>query len=643
MAAKIKVPKRKKQVVEFTADNIDNTAPVKKILDELQQKNTQAYTFYCHNVKQRHTTQKALQNYHFVVPGYPLNSFDDDWDGDLNVDYFETFPYKCLPPKMITKIKNIQKTDPVTDLMKNKVEWQRGCRNLKLTATFSNMMQKYESLNEEVVQCPKHIVEMAAHLDSDPDTYFNSSYNWYYAGNGNLQIVCIDWVDYLLHSEFTLVYLSEFNKNELLINPEHIASFDCGEDNFIFETICSQNIIALRTKYKIIILKIISDDFQIKIEKVKCSYSELPYCSITFDNHHKNILYVTTLDNRLKIINLDRLKARSVDLKCKSTSSIDNWNTVIGSGRGFYTHVKRNSISIYDKRSNDHVYVWKDVRSITDEIACNDICLARHFEGTSSLYFATDHHLFLMDLRFYQSSNSKVVQRWTHGMESVPTYLSYCNFEMNKDIICLGSQWCEDMCLVPNYNDRLIKETYSGGVTVPFRPPSILNTLNNAKQKMLCHDFYNPIDARLCTAITGVLIMEQGEKYDILMQNSLGDISCHTLFPEHMELFIDDDSAQSLHSWSEPFKLENKEFEVSSIENIASVWKQLKVSDVLEVDGLVIAKKRFNEEDIKDVFDNEEIDSGLQEAWVKAPNETVVDESSMALKLYFSEDEETIS
>lgn len=66
-------------------------------------------------------------------------------------------------------------------------------------------MQKYESLNEEVVQCPKHIVEMAAHLDSDPDPYFNSSYNWYYAGNGNLQIVCIDWVDYLLYSEFTTV------------------------------------------------------------------------------------------------------------------------------------------------------------------------------------------------------------------------------------------------------------------------------------------------------------------------------------------------------------------------------------------------------------------------------------------------------
>ncbi|CAH2087668.1 unnamed protein product [Euphydryas editha] len=631
---------KRKQVAAFTADNIDNTAPVKNILYELYQKNSQAYMFYCQNVKQRPMTQ-SLQNYHFVVPGYPLNSFGDDWDGDLNVDYFEPFPYKSLSPKMITELKYIDQTDPVTDYMKNKIEWQKACHKLKLTATFSNMMQKYESLNEEVVQCPKHIVEMAAHLDSDPDPYFNSSYNWYYAGNGNLQIVCIDWVDYLLYSEFTTVYLSEFNRNEVHPNPEYVACFNCDDDETIFETICSQNIIALRTKYKIFILRIVSEDTKIKIEKIKCCDSELPYSSITFDDHHKNILYATTLDNRLSIINLDRLKARTIKLTGKLTTLIDNWNTVVGCGRGYYAHVSRNSISIYDKRANNVIFVWKDLRNITDEISCNDISVAKHLEGTTSLYFATDHHLFLMDLRLFQDSKPKVVQRWTHGMECVPAYMSYCNFNMNKDIICLSSQWCEDMCLITNYNDRLIMESDLGGVTIPYRPPSILSTLKDAKQNMLCHDLYNPIDGRLCTAITGALIMEQGERYDILMQNSLGDISYHTLFPEHMESFIDDNSAQSLHNWSKNFKLPKKDFEVSSINNIASVWKQLKNSDILEEEGLVYKKRKFNEKDIKDIFDNEEIDIGLQEVWARDSTEIANDESSMALKLYFSEDEDT--
>lgn len=420
-----------------------------------------------------------------------------------------------------------------------------------------------------------------------------------------------------------------------------MACFNCGDNEIILETICSQNIIALRTKYRIFILKIVSEDFKIIIEKIKCSDSELPYTSITFDDHHKNILYATTLDNKLSIINLDRLKARSIKLKGKIASLADNWNTIVGSGRGYYTHATRNSISIYDKRANNVVYVWKDLRSITDEISCNDISVAKHLEGTTSLYFATDHHLFLMDLRFYQGSKPRVVQRWTHGMECVPTYLSYCNFEMNKDIICLSSQWCEDMCLIPNYNDRLIKETDSGGVTIPYRPPSILSTLKDAKQNMLCHDLYNPIDGRLCTAITGVLIMEQGERYDILMQNSLGDITCHALFPEHMESFIDDNSSQNLHNWSKLFKLQKKDFEISSIENIASIWKQLKLSDGLEVEGLLNKKKKLNEEDIKDIFENEEIDIGLQEVWERPSNETAIDESSMALKLFFSEDEDT--
>lgn len=91
--------------------------------------------FYSRNIKQRRTTQQTLQNYHCVVPGFPLNSFDDDWDGELNVDYFEPFCYKSLCPKMISTLKNIEKADPVTSYIKHKIEWQRACRNLKLTAS----------------------------------------------------------------------------------------------------------------------------------------------------------------------------------------------------------------------------------------------------------------------------------------------------------------------------------------------------------------------------------------------------------------------------------------------------------------------------------------------------------------------------
>lgn len=375
-----------------------------------------------------------------------------------------------------------------------------------------------------------------------------------------------------------------------------------------------------------------------RFETVKCVESESPYTSVSFDDYHRNILYITTLDSKLSIVNLDRIKARSVKLKGKFTM-MDNWSTVIGTGRGFYTHVGRKSISIYDKRSNNTMFAWKELRNMTDEITCNDISVAKLI-GENSLYFGTNHHLFLMDIRsINKNDRPKIVRRWTHGMESVPTYISHASFEMNKQLLVLCSQWCEDMCVLPDCSE-IMKDTSSGGVVIPYRPPNILNTFDEAKQKMLCNDLYNPIDTRLCTAITGALIMERGEKYDILMQNALGDVTCHTLFPEYMDTFVDNDGPHNLHEWSTTFKLPTKEFEVTSIENIASIWKQLKkVPEDFRVGDLFKGKSPFNEAEIFEAFENEEIDGGLQEVWVKGHNEIVGDQSSLALNLYLSDDE----
>ncbi|XP_023939388.2 uncharacterized protein LOC112046814 isoform X2 [Bicyclus anynana] len=579
---------------------------------------------------------------HYTLPGHPINTFDEEWDGELNLDYFEPFRYKSLPPKMITKLKNVDKSDPVTSLLWKKIQWQRTITNYKCIATTLKVLENYEQINEEVVQCPKHLIDIAAHLDSDPTPHFNSSYNWYYAGNGNLQTVCIDWVDYLLHSEFNKVYISEFNKNILNINPEHVAEYDCGDENNILETIISsEHITVLRTKCKIFILKLTKIDDRITFEKLKCIKSELPYTSVAFDNYHKNILYITSLDHKLSIINLDRMKARSVQLKAKLTTLTDNWNSVVSSEKLFYVHAARDSISIYDKWSNNVVQVWKNLRKITDDYSCNDISVAKHFEGTSSLYFGTDHHLFLMDLRYGPRNNSKVVQRWTHGMECVPTYLQYCKSEFCKDLICLSSQWCEDMCVVPNYNDRLIRDTNNGGVTLPYRPPNIRNTLYGARENMLCLNPYNPIDSRICTSITGNLILDQGEKYDILLQNAFGDISCHTLFPEHLETFMEDDSGESLHKWSETYQTHDNDLEVSSIENIAGVLRKLRKmpKDYRINDDFQNQKSIFNENEIVKAFEEEEIDIGLKEAWTADVNETRVNESCNNNNLYYSDDE----
>ncbi|XP_013169984.1 PREDICTED: uncharacterized protein LOC106119497 [Papilio xuthus] len=633
--------KKKKKEVEFTADNIDNTAPVKKILEDLRNKNIQAYSFFNYNIRQRLSTKKTLPNFHFIVPGHPLNAFSDDWDGQLFTNYFEQFPYKSTKPKILTMLNHSNKTDPITELIKAKNEWQRQWRYLKYSATFNNMLSKYEVLNDDVVHCPKHLIDMAKHWDSDPDPHFDSSYNWYYAGHGNLQLISIQWNDYLLHSELSKLSLSDYNKNDRAISNSPVATFDCGEGINILETIwSSQNLVALRTKNKVFILRIVADTDEIKFEEIKTVQSEMPYTDISFDGYHKNILYVTTLDNKLTIVNLDRMKGRSVKLE-PNVSLENNWNTVLSSERGFYIHISTKYITVYDKRANGIVHQWGDLRDVTDELLCNDITCALPTE-TPYFYIGTDHHLFVMDMRYSNTQNQKAkpINRWTHGMQCPPTYISKCMFGYNKDLVCLSSQWCEDMCVVPNDYDGLAKESDIINVTIPFRPPSIISTLKEARQKLLCHDLYNPIDMRLHTAITGSLITEFDEKFDVLMQNSLGDITCHTIFPNHFEIFMEDDSCQRLDEWSKSYKLDKKDFVVTSIVDIADIWKNLKkVPEGYKILDNRREMSKCNEDEIFEIFENEDLDEGLLELWTNKLEETV-DQSSFALNLHFSDSDE---
>ncbi|PZC77301.1 hypothetical protein B5X24_HaOG203535 [Helicoverpa armigera] len=435
--------------------------------------------------------------------------------------------------------------------------------------------------------------------------------------------------------------MSHFSISSLLVN-DTVAKFDCGEDLDILETISSQNIIALRTKHKIFILKIRELDGIIQLEKIKEMESKFAFTSISFDEYHKNILYVTTLNFYLTIVNLDRMTGRSRQLRGTVATLIDNWSTVLGSERGYFTHVSKSSITLYDKRSNAAFQRWRNVRSITDDVVCNDISVASHATDKRLLYFGTDHHLFLMDLRYSKTEKNKlkVVQRWTHGMQCLPTYMKVCKFEYNKELVCLSSQWCEDMCVVSNHSDRLNRQSDISSVTMPYRPPSILQALKGAKEKMLCCDLNNPLEARLCSAITGLAVTDQDDKYHLLMLNSLGDISCHSLCPQYMTTFFEDTSAELLSEWSKPYNREQKDLEVSSVLDIRKVWKNLKrIPDDFKLGENKFMKKscKFNEKEIYDSFENGDLETELLEIWTKTPAEDTKNESSF--NLFFCNDE----
>ncbi|XP_026750021.2 uncharacterized protein LOC113510713 [Galleria mellonella] len=627
---------------------LDNTAPLNQIVEDLHRREYQsrAYSLYhkllAHRRNSRAFTRKA---YHFTLPGHPLNAFTEGFDGGIGNDYFEEFSYKSLMPKMITKIRNIEKTDPVTKLMREKRDWKNKVCDIKRVhmAKYSSRV-KLEVCNDEVIQCPKYMVEMAEILESDPDPNFTDCYNWYYSGSGNLQLVCINWVDYLLHSEFSCVYLSRFTTDNLAIDFENTVSFNCGDEYDIRETVCSpQNIVALRTKYKIFILKIEEQENNLLFRKLRCFESEVTFTGISFDKHHTNILYATTLDCKLTIVNIDRMTKRSLILKQKPELK-DNWNCVVGASRGMFMHIQRDSVTAYDKRTNKVVNTWSGVKRIVDELDCNVISAAVQLEGTDKLYFTTNHHLFLMDTRCSKASNMKVVQRWTHGMQCVPTFISVQDAEFNKELIFMSSQWCEDMCVVSNYSDRLSRQSDIDGVSIPYRPPSIFNVLYEAQQKRLCWDLYNPIKNRLPMSISGMVEVRRNNQFVILMHNSLGDISSHVLYPSYMENLMEDNALQELHEWSKNYVIKRKPFEVTNVHDISGLWKKLKAVSKHDIDLIIQAHQpihmKVDEQQVYSTFQNEEVMPELLDVWKNDQPEETVAEETRNLSLQFTSDSE---
>ncbi|CAK1542006.1 unnamed protein product [Leptosia nina] len=617
------IPSKKQKCI--TSD-LDNTAPVKQILDELPHKNGEAFKFYAKNL-----LQKPLLPKHWLRPSYPLNTFDEDWDGQLLHNYFEPLGFKSLPPKIINSIRNVDRKDPVTDYISNKLEWKKQLSDCKIAFANNKCEEDVEILNEDVISCPKLVVTTAELLKKDPEPYFDDTYNWYYAGFGNLQLLSLEGKDYILYSEFSKLYLKEFDKKHIKVTSDACASFDCSQEHNILEivyTIMQIPVIALRTRNKLFILKLLADR---TFEKISSLDSDIPYVGISFDGYHKKVLNVTRLDGVLFLINIETLLAKKILLKSHKNKKLNNWNVVLSAKNNYYLNVTRNSVCVYDKRTNDIEHYYKLIKTIVDEPHCNKISVARQFEGTDHLYFGTSHHLFVLDLRFVKKYQLDVIQRWTHGMEFPPIYMDKCNIQSNRDMLCLSSQWCEDICVVADYKKSEFL-TQSSNVSMPYRPPSILSVLQEAREQLLCDDFYNPLDCRLNSSICGNKLLNLNDTCDILTLNSLGDITHHMLYPDHMQGIVEDDSVQSLYEWSKSYKIETKPFHVTTIFNIADAWKKLrKVSHDEMLSQYDSTTSKFDENEIWQVFENEEVDIELKEVWMEANNAT--EETSIASDL----------
>lgn len=611
--------KIKKERTTGIVESFDNTASVDKITAflEAKRKVLKVYNYVsCLKRQQRQASFNDILE-HFTFPGHPLCAYSNTWDGGLPTGYFEKLSHKSMLPCIINEPLHIGEMDPVTKILEDKIKWKHKSTSFKMVTKAGGKKTKpYRWINDDVLHCPKYFIELAAHLENDPDPFHASKHNWYYAGSGNMITTSINGTDYIIHSDLNCLHISQLFKDTMSIDHKNRISYKC-EDN-IFETVQMLNYIALRSKHKIIILRLVGSEEGMQIEKVKEIKSELPYTSISFDEYHKNILYITTLDFMLTIVNLDRMTCRKLKLKGKFLSLIDNWNSVVGAEREYFLHVSDNALTFYDKRTNKPVQRWKSLKYQSDLVLCNKNLATKYCQGKPLMYLGTTHHLFLMDMRYNSTTKPKSIMRWTHGMRSKLTHIDVGPLENNKDVVCMTSQWAPDMCYLSNYSDILTRYTELNSVTVPYRPPDLLETYNQAQRKGLCCNLYEPIIDRLMMSVTGVSVVQGDESPRILLQNSLGDISCYSLYPEHMAAFIEDDGVEQLYEWTTKLKWEEKPVEVTYVYDISKLWNNLKrIPDSYELGYQRYIKRRhnFNEQEIFDTFENGDVDSAFLEAW----------------------------
>lgn len=599
--------KRKvKSLEDSTFDNkLRSTDSINEILKYIRNTNKNAYKFYCRCFGRLQLTY----GHHHLLPSVPTFSFPDDWDGDVDGDFFESFKYKCKLPKMLTKMKNVNGSDPLTGYMKIKEDWQSELMKLRVHA--DHLKHQYKRINDKVAQCPKVFVNLVKHYHSDPDPNFKSTYNWYYGGHGNLQLVTLNNRDYLLHSDFHYLYLSEFQRDSLTIMP-HTSSYDCGKDKNILETITNRSLIALRMMFWVFILKLNVEDGDITIQLLKKLHFEIACIGISFDESHSNILYITQLDNSLTIVNTSRMTKHQVQLT-KPKSLLNNWNAVISSDRFTYCHVTTENVSIYDKRTHESKAVLNKILAKTD-LRCNRITSVKKYRDC--LYVATYHNLLALDLRF-NNFKGNALQRWTHNMESSPTYINVVPFENDRELICLSSQWCEDMILVVGDGNNLANGFKVSSIIPPYRPKSIMSTLVEARKSMMCSSLNNPLGPRLSTSISGMVLLDVNDKYTVLQHNSLGDVTGHVLYPGHLELFVQDDSKEVLNKWAKSYVRETEPLLVSGVYDFSSFLKNLERvpddTDLFSAEFVDGRQKHFSE--MVETFGNEVVDSSLLDVW----------------------------
>ncbi|XP_014479714.1 PREDICTED: uncharacterized protein LOC106747002 [Dinoponera quadriceps] len=479
-----------------------------------------------------------LKNYpHHLMPGYNLNKSPciEEWDEENIIGFFQEFPYNCDFPKPLLPPARLPRTvlseeDPALQLLtvKNHLKddinriinyYQKHEKEFGVPKKKTKWKVKNNGSNA-YTNIPRYVADIAELIEMNPDPYFEEAYNWYYTG-GSLNYIQLNGWDILLFPFMgDLVAANIIAMEDSIWKPllQNSAKYELHEALYEIRHNSIDNTCRIlgRHKNQCALYTLCNFENHLILKEIHKQASKIPYVSADLSlinvNHHCTL----NADKILSLWDITR------------TYHISNGSVVQNKAQDAWGSVRFQqgdpNVLIYVDRCCLH---YIDTRTSFDHPSLT-LCPKSHLENCESLsvdaasrndscrYIGTYHSLLMCDNR---SPKQCIQQKWTHQFKDTPLLMTVTNSN-NKEIVVLSSQTAGESAIILNTWASL--EAFHS-FNLPFKPPYIAETLNEAQLGGMCLDPYLRSRFDLCNVGSTLATSPKGE-VSFFVQNSIGDI-----------------------------------------------------------------------------------------------------------------------
>ncbi|XP_054263834.1 uncharacterized protein LOC128987137 isoform X2 [Macrosteles quadrilineatus] len=494
---------------------------------------------------------------HHVLPCMNLQrSFPFEEDNDFTNDHFsKNVLWESSLPIPITKLTDLtfealNGIDQTTALIRNKLRWQ-----MKKEKILNAVKKDKKNLSDKLIRkagtveagsstvLPRGIVQLAGHLDKDPDPQFSGVYNWYYTG-GSLATLANNEENYLFYPRESNICCSQFENGQ---NKE-LFTLPLELNNPIYQIASSEAGVVTRQKSCVNLFNICQSEDKLLLNKIHTvSNKRDSFVSVALQDKSNEKYCTLSSSGILKLWDVEYSNGYKMKMKVAPGEGVhvmDNWSSIQFVDNKTLLLADRCCIHLLDCRvdMNEKQLAWCP-RKLGEQ------CEQLSYVTSSCLqdqvvYCTTSHQVLSLDLRIGFG------QRWSHMM-AAPPYLGFTHNtaqHTNQEILCIGSQVMSDcICIVNCWR--------GGNPQAEYRPislPSPCRGLILARQQGVCLE--PTLSQRFSQSMIGLTCLPSTNGLHVVRQSATGDVFLQELSQskgdEPSRLTSDQLTAYS--EWSKP-------------------------------------------------------------------------------------------